>query len=128
MDYYSNFSGKGRLTKCPFMADTTKFYSYPQPQFCETACQNRFFLYRLEQSVKVTSTLQQVSWWRICLQCRRPGFNPWVRKIPGEGNRNPFQYSCLENPMDRGAWWATLHGITKSQARLSTNTFTLKSE
>ena len=33
---------------------------------------------------------------------------------------NPLQYSCLENPMDRGAWWATVHGVTKSQARLST--------
>ena len=32
---------------------------------------------------------------------------------PGEGNGNPLQYSCLENPMDRGAWWATVHGVTK---------------
>ena len=31
------------------------------------------------------------------------------------GNSNPFQYSCLENPMDRGAWWATVHGVAKSQ-------------
>ena len=37
---------------------------------------------------------------RICLQCGRPGFDPWVGKTPGEGNGNPFQYSCLENPMD----------------------------
>ena len=35
--------------------------------------------------------------------------------VPGEGNGNPLQYSCLENPVDRGAWWATVHGITKSQ-------------
>ena len=34
----------------------------------------------------------------------------WVRS-PGEGNGNPFQFSCLENPMDRGAWWATVHGV-----------------
>ena len=34
---------------------------------------------------------------------------------PGEGNGNPLQYSCLENPMDRGAWWATVHRVTKSQ-------------
>ena len=33
---------------------------------------------------------------------------------PGEGNGNPLQYSCLENPMDGGAWWATVHGVTKS--------------
>jgi len=36
----------------------------------------------------------------------------------GEGNGNPLQYSCLENPMDRGAWWATVQGVTKSQAQL----------
>ena len=37
----------------------------------------------------------------------------------GEGNGNPLQYSCLENPMDGGAWWATVHGVAKSRARLS---------
>ena len=36
---------------------------------------------------------------------------------PGEGNRNPLQCSCLENSMDRGAWWATVHGVIKSQTR-----------
>ena len=34
-------------------------------------------------------------------------------RSPGEGNGNPLQYSCLGNPMDRGAWWATVHGVTK---------------
>ena len=56
--------------------------------------------------------------WRICLQCRRHrrcGFNPWVWKIPGEGNGNPLQYSCLGNPMEREAWRATVHGAAKSQ-------------
>ena len=38
---------------------------------------------------------------------------------PGEGNGNPLQYSCLENPMDGGAWWATVHGVAKSRTRLS---------
>ena len=42
----------------------------------------------------------------------------WGR-FPEEGNGNPFQYSCLENPMDREAWWTTVHGVTKSQTRLS---------
>ena len=37
---------------------------------------------------------------------------------PGRGQGNPLQYSCLENPMDRGAWWATVHSVTKSQAQL----------
>ena len=35
-------------------------------------------------------------------------------RSPGRGNGNPLQYSCLENPMDRGAWWATVHWVTKS--------------
>ena len=42
----------------------------------------------------------------------------------GEGNGNPLQYSCLANPMDGGAWWAAVHGVTKSRTRLSDFTFT----
>ena len=42
----------------------------------------------------------------------------------GEGNGTPLQYSCLENPVDRGAWWAAVHGVTKSRMRLSDFTFT----
>ena len=42
----------------------------------------------------------------------------------GEGNGTPLQYSCLENPMDGGAWWAAVHGVAKSQIRLSDFTFT----
>jgi len=45
-------------------------------------------------------------------------FNPWVGKTPGERNGNLLQYSCLENSMDRGAWWATIHGVTQSQTQL----------
>ena len=44
--------------------------------------------------------------------------------ILGEGNGNPLQYSCLENPMDRGAWWAAVHGVAKSWTRLSDFTLT----
>ena len=40
-------------------------------------------------------------------------------RSPGEGNGNPLQYSCLENPMDRGAWWAAVHGVAKSRTWLS---------
>ena len=46
-------------------------------------------------------------------------------RSPGEGNGNPLQYSCLEKPMDRGAWQATVNGVTKSRTRLSDFTFTL---
>ena len=42
----------------------------------------------------------------------------------GEGNGTPLQYSCLENPMDGGAWWAAVHGVVKSRTRLSDCTFT----
>ena len=52
-------------------------------------------------------------WLRICLQCRRPGFDPWVEKIHWRGYGNPLQYSSLENPMDRRAW-ATICGATES--------------
>jgi len=43
------------------------------------------------------------------------GLNPGLGRYPRERNGNPLQYSCLENSMDRGAWWATVHGITKCQ-------------
>ena len=44
-------------------------------------------------------------------------------QLNGEGSDTPLQYSCLENPMDGGAWWATVHGVVKSQTRLSNFTF-----
>ena len=44
----------------------------------------------------------------------RPRFNPWVGRSPGEWNGNTLQYSCLENPLDRGAWQVTVHGVTLS--------------
>ena len=44
---------------------------------------------------------------------------PGLGRYPGEGNGNLLQYSSLGNPMDRGTWWATVHGITKSQTQLS---------
>ena len=47
-----------------------------------------------------------------------------VRSFHGEGNGTPLQYSCLENPMDGGAWWAAVHGVTRSWTRLSDFTFT----
>ena len=49
---------------------------------------------------------------------RDMGFIPGSGRSPGEGNGNPFQYSCLKNAMDRGAWWAIVHGVTKSQTGL----------
>ena len=55
-------------------------------------------------------------------------FNATILRIlynsSGEGDGTPLQYSCLENPMDRGAWWAAVHGVAKSRTRLSNFTFT----
>ena len=54
-----------------------------------------------------------------------PDLIPGLGKSPGEGNGNPLQYSCLENPMDRGAWRATVHGVAKSWPWLSHRHFHL---
>ena len=51
------------------------------------------------------------------------GLVPGLGRSPGEGNGNPLQYSCLENAMDRGAWWAVVRGVTKSRTRLSSRHF-----
>ena len=53
-----------------------------------------------------------------CRRHKRCGFNPCVAKISEEEYGDPLQYSCLENPIDRGAWWVTVHRITKSQTQL----------
>ena len=53
-----------------------------------------------------------------------PGLVPGLGRSPGEGNGNPLQYSCLENSMDGGAWWATVHRVAKSRTRLRDFTFT----
>ena len=61
-------------------------------------------------------------------ELRALGFIPGLGRSPGEGHGNPLQYSCLENPMDRGAWRATVHEVTKSRdtmKQLSMHTHTL---
>ena len=72
-----------------------------------------------------------------CLRCRnngkesackyrRPGFNSWVGRSLGGGHGNTLQYSCLENPVDRGAWRAIVHGVAKSRTHLSKDTILAK--
>ena len=53
-----------------------------------------------------------------------PGLIHGSGRSPGEGNGNPLQYCCLENSMDRGGWWATVHGVAKSRTQLSNNAYT----
>ena len=55
------------------------------------------------------------------------GLIPGSGRSPGEGDGNPLQYSCLENPTDRGAWRATVHGMAKSQTQLSDQTTAISS-
>ena len=52
------------------------------------------------------------------------GSTPGSGRSPGEGNGSPLQYSCLENPVNRGAWWATVHRISKSWTRLNNSAHT----
>ena len=59
---------------------------------------------------------------QVLLPAGNPGLIPGLGRSPGEGNGNPLQYSCLENPMDRGASQATVHGVKKSQTRLNDDT------
>ena len=51
------------------------------------------------------------------------GLIPGLGRSPGEGNEDPLQYSCLENPKDRGDWWTTAHGFAKGQKQLRTHAF-----
>ena len=54
----------------------------------------------------------------LCRRLKKHRFNPWFGRFPGGGHGNPLQYSCLENPKDRGTRWATTHGVAKSRTQL----------
>ena len=55
----------------------------------------------------------------LCRRHKRCRFDPWSERYPGKGHGNPHQYSCLENPMGRGAQQTTVHGVAKSWTQLS---------
>ena len=61
-----------------------------------------------------------------CWRWRRLRFISGLGRLPGEGNGNPLQTTCLENPMDRGIWWTKPHRVPKNQIRLSTHTYTCR--
>ena len=76
-----------------------------------------FFFFNLKASITVVIGGSEV---KVCAcNVGDLGSIPGLGRSPGEGNGNPLQYSCLENPMDGGAWWATVHGVAKSRTRLS---------
>ena len=104
-----NTSGQGNLTgHSP--------QGHKESDRTEVTCRHAYFVHTLYTS--------GLPWWlrrlSVCLQCGRPGFNPWVRKFPGEGKGNPLQYSCLENPWTEKPG---VHGVAKSWPRLSDFTF-----
>ena len=84
---------------------------------------------RHDWATELTDTIFGLLWW---LSYKETAYNagdagdmcsiPRLGRSPGEGHGNPLQYSCLENPMDRGAWWATVYGVAKSWTQLSTDT------
>ena len=67
----------------------------------------------LECSIVVVQLLKCVQLFCDPMDCSMPGF-PVLHHLPGERNGNVLQYSCLENPIDRGAWWAIVHRVAKS--------------
>ena len=69
----------------------------------------------IQQVYTIVVTIIRLGLPRWLRQGRSHKFNPWVWKTPRGGNGKPLHYSCLENPMDRGAWWATVHGVAKSR-------------
>ena len=75
------------------------------------------------QTVSAGASWSQVFWHQHDKECTcNAGDLGWIPRLgrsPGGGHGNPLQYSCLENPMDKGAWRATVHGVTKTQTRLS---------
>ena len=104
------------------------------PDICPCVCaasipfhldlNHRYMITNRQMSPWITIGMPLIPWWVSgkkkkkspcqCKRCRRHQFDPWVKEIG-----NPLQYSCLGNPMDRGAWWTTVHRVAKSQMRLS---------
>ena len=73
-----------------------------------------------QKNNKVYLLIPRLPWWPA--NVRNVTLIPGSGRFPRGGNGNPLQYSCLGNPMDRGTWWATVHGITKSETQLSDST------
>ena len=103
-------------------------FNYMQSTSCEMpGCMKHKLESRLRKELSVTSDMQgfpgdsEVK--PSASNTGDLGSIPGSGRSSGEGNGNPLQYSCLENPMDGGAWWATVHGVAKSRTQLSDLTF-----
>ena len=129
------------LEKCPYVhrfwkPDQRAGHAQPVLIYSESRKQHVWFISETFQKVKYVSVwyhtlrascklltclfaktymLFRLPWWlsdkESTYQCRRHGFDLWSWRSPGEGNGNPLQYSSLGNPMDKGAWQATVHGV-----------------
>ena len=83
-----------------------------------------FFIVQLSHAYMTTGKTIALTRWTFISKVMSLPFNMLGHSFSGEGNGNQLQYSCLENPMDRGAWWAAVHGVVKSWTRLSDFTLT----
>ena len=95
-----------------FRGDDNRF-KFLKDWVCKTSKVGHMCLSRLKASL-VAQTLK-----KSACEAGDLGSVPGSGRSPGKVNGNPLQYSCLENPMDRGAWQATVHEVTKSQIQLS---------
>ena len=96
---------------------------------CQVSLSRLLTVHRTWQLVSRKASGSVIEWKSLCpggsdskesaCNARDLCWIPGLGRSPREGNGNPLQYSCLENSMDRGAWWTIVHGITKSWARLS---------
>ena len=89
----------------------------------KNACPRGAYVLKGESGRRISKYSVGLPWWlsgkESACQAGDPGSIPGLGRSPGEGNDNPLQYSCLENPMDRGAWRVTGPGVTKTGTRLS---------
>ena len=103
----NSFNSPFFFLPCGFSSCTSPWIPSPSDNLLLNS-QLRSALYQIFFSSRMVA-----QWKRICLRCRRPGFNPWVGKIPWKMEWQATPVSCLGNPMDRGAWQAIAHGIAK---------------
>ena len=90
--------------------------SYVCKYVCIYVLVHFLFIYSLFRAFQVVLVVKNLP--ANAEDIRDAGLIPGLGRSPGEGNGNPFQYSCLDNPMDRGAWRATVYGVTKRWTRL----------
>ena len=102
--------------------ESYNLYSFVSAFFCSTYFWNSFILLHVPVACSFlllsSIVLCRLPWWlsgkESPCQCRRCGFDPWMGKITWRKGWHPLPYSCLENSMDRGAWWASIREVAES--------------